>query len=139
MYADANCGLGVDFETVTDAIREGLTRMAERRAGRLHLGQPGSLALTEDERSLLQALAAAQCGDETTVHASLHGVTSDWRVRSSLASAVMTLAASLGTAGQWLMDPPPTPCLPPAALLVARHHGTDIGTIQVSWPQPCRG
>jgi hypothetical protein len=79
--------------------------MAERRTQRrLHFGPPGSLVLTNDERALLQSLAAAQCGDERTVHASLPDIAPDRQVRSSLASGVMTLAASLGIAGYWLTD-----------------------------------
>jgi hypothetical protein len=104
-YGDVNCGLGRDFRTIAVAMHDGLTRMAERRTQRrLHFGPPGSLLLTNDERALLQALAAAQCGDERTVHASLHDIAPDRQVRSRLASGVMTLAASLGIAGYWLTD-----------------------------------
>jgi hypothetical protein len=116
---DATCGLGCDFQTIAFALHEGLTRMAERRNRRLHVGQPSSLALTMDEWSLLQALAAAQRDDERGVHASLQGMAPDCQVRSSLVTGVMTLAASLGIAGYWLADVAPTECPPAAVLLVA--------------------
>ncbi len=132
---DMTCGLGRDFWTIAVAMHEGLARMENGQIGKLHLGQPGSLVLTKDERSLLQALAAAQLGDEGAMHSSLYAITLDWRARSSLALAVMTLAASLAVAGNWLTDAAAPQYLPGAALLVARHHDADMGMVQVAWPR----
>ena len=84
---------------------------------RLQVNPPGSLALTKDERRLLNAVAASQADDGGLADNYLFKVVADRDLRRRLADAVMTLAAALAVQGHWL--PLRTDSVPPPA--VARH------------------
>ncbi len=57
-----------------------------------HMAQPGSLAMTKDERRLLRALAAARAGDEVLLDNYIYRFALDLTVRAWLAASLRALA-----------------------------------------------
>ena len=68
----------------------------------LRVNPPGSLALTRDERRLLNAIAASQSDEAALADNYLFKMAANSDVRRRLADAVMTLAATLAVQGHWL-------------------------------------
>ena len=68
----------------------------------LRVNTPGSLALTKDERRLLNAIAALQSDEAALADNYLLKMAASGDMRRRLADAVMTLAATLAVQGHWL-------------------------------------
>ncbi|MBM9400496.1 hypothetical protein JUN65_02670 [Gluconacetobacter azotocaptans] len=95
-------GLRREFEGVARAFREGVARMADMGIAGPDVGMTGQQAVSRTEGQFLEAIAAAQNGDEAGVRGALRSVFPHRYVQSRFAAAVTLLGACLAVAGHWL-------------------------------------
>jgi hypothetical protein len=150
-----------DFDDVTAAFRAVGDRMAALKVRMPDIGMPGAQALSTTETRFLDAIAAAQAGEDTSVLRLLRRVAPCRPVLAPLASAITLLGACLAGAGHWLPrrngadeTPPsvrdddgrgddlhganrrPTDLIGAGCLTVlARWHDLDMGRTHVMWPR----
>ncbi|MBB2200779.1 hypothetical protein [Gluconacetobacter tumulisoli] len=106
-------GFRREFEGVERAFREGVARMADLGTGGLDVGLTGLQAVSPTEGQFLEAIAAAQNGDEAGVRSALRPVFPHRYVQSRFAAAVTLLGTCLAVAGHWLprrREAPRPPC-----------------------------
>jgi hypothetical protein len=124
-----------DLQAVSDLFRNAQEALLGLQSAGLQVALPGTLAMTRDERRLLQATTAAQAEDDVLVDDYLIKLAPHPRARSLLINAVTALAAALGASGHWLIPL----ALPAPALRVAQLRGLDLRTITVAWPHCAKG
>lgn len=134
--ANARWSLERDLVEVIATLRDliGERDKSSSRGCSVQLGLPESMALTKDERRLLDAVAAAQAEDSELLDNYLYKLALDYKARSLLAEAVTRLSACLAVQGYWLPKPLGSLVVSGAALTVARVHGRDIQEVRVAWP-----
>ena len=99
-------GMGRELAGIAETFGALLKRRPDTNcAAAVQLGLPGCVALTKDERRLLNVIAAAQAGDDVLVDNYLYRLALERAARGRLAEAAMKLAACLAVHGYWLPCP----------------------------------
>ncbi|WP_041249586.1 hypothetical protein [Gluconacetobacter diazotrophicus] len=91
-----------DFDDVTAAFRTALNRLAVLKMQALDLGLPAAQTLSTTESRFLDAISAAQAGEDARVRGMLRRVIPHRHVLAPFAAAVTLLGACLAGAGHWL-------------------------------------
>lgn len=104
MARDSN--LARDLQPVIKALQACQKQMVAQRQAGLRLAAAGSRHVTRDEHRLLRAVAAMQAGATELADNLLFRFAPSQSIRPGLTHAVTALAATLGTEGHWLDQPP---------------------------------
>ncbi|MBV1834986.1 hypothetical protein [Novacetimonas pomaceti] len=91
-----------EFADVARAFDNALGWMSRHRLPLPDIAMAGVMRVTETERRLLAATAAAQAGHDDDARAALHDVSAHEGVAARLMPAITLLGACLAGAGYWL-------------------------------------